>query len=105
MSGHPLPRQSSKSRWAAAVGALITSTGLLTALVGAFSSVSSQPWLQPTPEVLELAAACKAKPARAEQAACLRQLVAQRSAVPSRDARLATTAPTRAWAPDDGTNQ
>jgi len=70
-------------RWAGLAGAAITSVGLLAALLGLFFQASSQPWLQPTPEVLQLAADCQARPARAEQGACLQRLVAQRTAPPS----------------------
>jgi hypothetical protein len=75
----PVPRLRPGARVASIVGALLTGGGVLLAVVGAFFQASSQPWLQPTPQVLEIAAACKAKPSRRDQDDCLRTLVARRT--------------------------
>ena len=48
------------------------------AVAAAFFNASSQPWLQSTPQVLEIAAACQAKPTRPDREACLQTLVATR---------------------------
>lgn len=88
MPFHPLPRASARMRWFGALAALLATSGVLTALLGAFFLASSQPWLLPTDEVLEAAADCRALNRRAEREACLSQLVASRTQAP-RDARLA----------------
>lgn len=97
----PTLQLSAARRCAGAAGALLTSGGLLAALLGLFFQASSQPWLQPTPDVLQLAAGCQARPLRAERSVCLQQLLAQRapppapsapSAAPTRLARLGTDA-------------
>jgi hypothetical protein len=88
MSFHPLPRAGARIRWFGALAALLTTSGVLTALLGAFFLASSQPWLLPTPDVLAAAADCRALNRRVEQEACLSQLVATRSQAP-RAARLA----------------
>lgn len=73
------PRLRRGARLASLVGALLTGGGLLLAVTAAFFQASSQPWLQATPLVLEIAAACKAKPSRQDRDDCLRTLVARRS--------------------------
>lgn len=88
MSFHPLPRAGARSRWFGALAALLATSGVLTALLGAFFLVSSQPWLLPTDEVLDAAADCRALNRRVDQEACLSQLVATRTKAP-RDTRLA----------------
>lgn len=67
------------ARLASLLGGLLTGGGVLLAVTAAFFNVSSQPWLQPTPQVLEIAAACQAKPLRADREACVQILVASRS--------------------------
>lgn len=88
------PSAPSRARLGGALAALMASSGLFAALFGAFYMVSAQPWLLPTPDVLEAAADCRALRTRAEHEACLSQLVAARTQ-PARDARLAAaSAPT-----------
>lgn len=90
----PLPRL--RARLAGALAALLASTGLLSGVLGAFYLASAQPWLLPTPEVLEAAADCSARPSRSEHEACLARLVAARGQ-PAPGARLAAaSAPTGA---------
>lgn len=79
---HPpraVPRLRPGARLASLVGAALTGGGVLLAVVGVFFQASSQPWLQASPQVLEIAAACKAKPLRRDQDDCLRTLVARRT--------------------------
>lgn len=94
MSFDPLPRAGARIRCVGALAALLTTSGLMTLLLAAFFLVSSQHWLLPTAEVLDAAADCRALRGRADQAACLSQLLASRGQAP-RDARLAAaSAPT-----------
>jgi hypothetical protein len=86
-SARPLP-PGRRARIAGAVAALLASSGLISAVLGAFYLASAQPWLLPTPDVLEAAADCRTLRTRVEHEACLAQLVAARTQAP-RDARLA----------------
>lgn len=94
MSFQPQPRMGARIRWFGALAALLASSGVLTALLGAFFLASSQPWLLPTAEVLDAAADCRALNRRVDQEACLAQLVASRTQVP-RDTRLAAASAPR----------
>lgn len=88
------PSTGLRARLGGALAALLASSGLFAAVLGAFYLASAQPWLLPTPDVLEAAADCRALRTRAEHEACLSQLVAARTQ-PARDARLAAaSAPT-----------
>lgn len=69
-----------RARLTSACGALLVGSGIVVAVAGAFFQAASDPWLLPTPQVLEIAAACRAKPQRHDQDQCLRTLVASRSA-------------------------
>ena len=84
----PAPR----ARLAGALGALLVGGGVVVAVAGAFFQAASDPWLLPTPPVLEIAAACRAKPQRQEREACIRTLVASRGGVRPGD-RLARGQP------------
>lgn len=89
MSSKRFPAPSLRERLACAAGALLTTTAVLAALLGAFHQLSADPWLLPTPEVLELAAQCQARPERVAREACLHQVVASRVKPGAGDARLA----------------
>lgn len=93
MSFHPLPRTGTRHRWFGALAALLTTSGLLMALLGAFFLASSQPWLLPTDEVLDAAADCRALNRRVDQEACLSQLVATRTQAPRHTRLAAASAP------------
>jgi hypothetical protein len=69
-----------RTRLTSAFGALLVGSGVVVAVAGAFFQAAADPWLLPTPQVLEIAAACRAKPQRRDQDDCLRTLVASRSA-------------------------
>ncbi|MFT3818490.1 MAG: hypothetical protein QM750_12780 [Rubrivivax sp.] len=69
-----------RARLASALGALLVGSGVVVAVAGAFFQAAADPWLLPAPQVLEIAAACRAKPQRRDQDECLRTLVASRSA-------------------------
>ena len=88
------PSTGLRARLAGALAALLASTGVLGAVLGAFYLASVQPWLLPTPEGLEAAADCRALPTRAAHEACLSRLVATRTQ-PPRDARLAAASAPR----------
>lgn len=88
MPFHPMPRAGARIRCFGVLAALLSTSGVSTALLGAFFLASSQPWLLPTGEVLDAAAECRVLNRRVEQEACLSRLVASRTAAP-RGARLA----------------
>ncbi len=69
-----------RARLASAVGALLVGSGIVAAVATVFFQAAADPWLLPTPQVLEIAAACRAKPQRRDQDACLHTLVVSRSA-------------------------
>ena len=81
-----------RARLTSACGALLVGSGIVVAVAGAFFQAASDPWLLPTPPVLEIAAACRAKPQRQEREACIRTLVASRGGVRPGD-RLARGQP------------
>ncbi|MCA0241957.1 MAG: hypothetical protein LCI02_13960 [Proteobacteria bacterium] len=68
-----------RARLTSAVGSLLVGSGIVVAVSAAFFQAAADPWLLPTPQVLEIAAACRAKPQRRDQDECLRTLVASRS--------------------------
>lgn len=95
MPFHPLPRAGARIRCFGALAALLTTSGVLTALLGAFFLASSQPGLLPTDEVLDAAADCRALNRRVDQEACVAQLVAARTQAPQGARLAAASAPDR----------
>lgn len=89
MSHDHLPDSSLRQRMLCAAGALLTTTGLVASMLGAFGQLAFDPWLAPTPEVLALAAQCEARPSRPARTDCLRQVVARRVTPGAADIRLA----------------
>ena len=95
MSHFFLPRPSLRQRLACAAGALLTTAGLVLALLGAFVQASSDDWLLPTPDVLALVSQCAARPSRSARQACLHEVVVARLKPGANDAHLARGEPLR----------
>lgn len=59
-----------------AFGAILSTAGLATALLGAFVQTAAPVWLEPSPELTEQVSRCDTLPPRRGREACLQQLAA-----------------------------
>ncbi|MDE2146365.1 MAG: hypothetical protein KGJ24_06725 [Burkholderiales bacterium] len=83
------PRLPAGRRLACTAAAAASSAALSAALLGLFGQASSQPWLAPTPELLQAQAQCEALPQVAQRSPCTQALVARTLAAGGRGVRLA----------------
>lgn len=74
---HSLVRLSPPVRLACTAAAAVCAAGLNLALLGLFDHSSSEPWLNPTPQVLQAQAQCDTLQARNARERCTRELVAR----------------------------
>lgn len=88
------PGLSRRQRLAGAGAALFAGGGVLAAVLTAFSSVSSDPWLAPAPELLEAAAGCRELATRGLREACMRSVLADASRASRQPTRVAQAPPT-----------
>lgn len=86
-----VPSLGLRARGASLLAALLASGSLLGALLLSFHLSATQPWLQPTPEVMAAVAECRALRPQARQDACMSALVAARTR-PPREVRVAAAA-------------
>ncbi|MDE2082329.1 MAG: hypothetical protein KGI90_13350 [Burkholderiales bacterium] len=83
------PRLGRGRRLACSAAATGCSAALGAALLALFGQASSQPWLVPTPQLLQAQAQCEALPQVAQRSPCTQALVARTLAAGSRTERLA----------------
>ena len=76
MTAHRVLAVPSTTRAVCAAGSLAVTGVLMAALLGLFHQASPTRWLQATPELMELAAACRRLPGRADRLQCTRAVVA-----------------------------
>ena len=76
MATAPTFPRPARTRAACAAGAIVVTGVLGASLLGLFHLVSPPRWLSPTPEQMELAAACQALPGRAERQRCTKAVLA-----------------------------
>jgi hypothetical protein len=74
---------------AAAVAALTATTAIFGALLGLFDAPTQQRWLVASPEVLQMAADCEARPDRQARGECMSQLAAALHAREQRGTQVA----------------
>jgi len=84
-----LPRPTPRARLAATGLALAAGGSLMAALFGLFHLASPTRWLEPTPELMELAASCQELPDRAGRLRCTQAVVAAYRDRHSRELHLA----------------
>ena len=84
-----------RARVALCAAALVTSSTLLIAVLGAFYSVSSEPVLVDSPEARSAVASCDARADTVARQHCLRRLVARAVAQDAGASQVATLAPHR----------
>lgn len=87
------PRLNRRQRLAGAGAALVAGGGVLAAVLTAFANVSSDPWLAPTPELLEAAAGCRELGTRGLREACMRSVLADASRASRQPTRVAQAPP------------
>lgn len=68
---------SSPIRMACTAAAAVCAIGVNLGLLGLFDIASSEPWVNPTPQVLQAQAQCDALPARNARERCTREVVAR----------------------------
>lgn len=93
MSGPTLPAASPSVRAAAAACAFAATGLVVTTMLGLFHQASPKHWLAPTPELMELAAACQALPGREPRLDCTRAVIAAYGERLARARVLAQAAP------------
>ena len=81
----------------AAAAASLCSAAVLGAVLSLFAQASSDPWLKPTPALLEALAQCRAMPQRVERERCAQATLAQARSNDTADERLAQRGPNAPW--------
>lgn len=76
-------------RTACALAAVACAAGVNLALLGLFHSASSDPWVNPTPQLLSAKASCDTLPDRAARTHCVQALVARALATANQPQQLA----------------
>ena len=74
---HSLVRLSPPIRLACTAAAALCAAAINVGLLGLFDDSSSEPWLNPTPQVLQAQAQCNVLQARTARESCTRELVAR----------------------------
>ena len=73
----------------AAAAAALCAAAVIGSVLSLFALASSDPWLRPTPELLEAMAQCRAAPERAAREQCARATLAEGRSNNAADKRLA----------------
>lgn len=76
-TAHSLLRLSPPTRLACTAVAALCAAAVNVGLLGLFDHSSSEPWLNPTPQVLQAQAQCDVLHARTARERCTRELVAR----------------------------